>query len=143
MGRAMTGTGWLTCEDPLRMARFLQRSRKHRPSLRKSVLFAWLCLRHVKADPECPEDLDLGLFERVADNPKVLAEHPCFLQWTPEREVEKALAVPGVSPASLCPLVREVFGNPFRPVAVDPAWLGWEGGTARRMARAIYRGRAF
>jgi hypothetical protein len=23
--------------------------------------------------------------------------------------------------------LRDVFGNPFRPVSVDPAWLAWNG----------------
>jgi uncharacterized protein YceK len=40
-------------------------------------------------------------------------------------------------------LVREVFGNPFRPVRVDPAWLAWHGGTIPRLARAIYGDGAF
>jgi hypothetical protein len=40
-------------------------------------------------------------------------------------------------------LVREVFGNPFHPVAVDPAWLAWNGGTVRRVAQAIYDNRDF
>ena len=35
-------------------------------------------------------------------------------------------------------LVREVFGNPFRPVAVDPAWLTRNNNTVLRMARVIY-----
>jgi hypothetical protein len=40
-------------------------------------------------------------------------------------------------------LVRCIFGNPFRPVAADMAWLAWNGGTMPRLARAIYDGRAF
>ncbi len=40
-------------------------------------------------------------------------------------------------------LVRCIFGNPFRPVAADPAWLAWNGGIVPRMARAIYEERAF
>jgi hypothetical protein len=35
-------------------------------------------------------------------------------------------------------LVRDVFGNPFRPVSADPAWLTWNGGTIPRLAEAIY-----
>jgi hypothetical protein len=42
-----------------------------------------------------------------------------------------------------CDLLREVFGNPFRPSTVDPAWLAWEGGTVARLAGAAYEGRAF
>jgi hypothetical protein len=49
-------------------------------------------------------------------------------------EVEKALAIP---------LVRCVLGNPFRPVVLRPGWLTWNGGTAPRLAQAIYDERAF
>jgi hypothetical protein len=35
-------------------------------------------------------------------------------------------------------LLHDLFGNPFRPAAVDPAWLAWEGGTIVTLARAIY-----
>ncbi len=40
-----------------------------------------------------------------------------------------------------CRLLRCVFGNPFRPVAVDPAWLAWNGGTVGRLAEAAYQER--
>jgi hypothetical protein len=35
-------------------------------------------------------------------------------------------------------LIRELFGNPFRPVTIEPAWLAWNDGTVRQLARAIY-----
>ena len=35
-------------------------------------------------------------------------------------------------------LLRDMFGNPFRPVTADPAWLSWNDGTVVRLARAIY-----
>ena len=37
-----------------------------------------------------------------------------------------------------CALVRCVFGNPFRRVVVNPAWLSWNDGTVRRLAQALY-----
>ncbi len=40
-------------------------------------------------------------------------------------------------------LVRCIFGNPFRPVAVDASWNLWNGGTVVRLARMIYDDRAF
>jgi hypothetical protein len=40
-------------------------------------------------------------------------------------------------------LFRDIFGNPFRPVAVDPAWLAWNHGTVPAIARHIYDDRAF
>jgi hypothetical protein len=45
--------------------------------------------------------------------------------------------------AYTCVLMREVFGNPFRPVADDPAWLTWNHGTVPAIARHIYDDRAF
>jgi hypothetical protein len=35
-------------------------------------------------------------------------------------------------------LLRDIFGNPFRPVAVDPAWLSSNDGATRRLAQAAY-----
>jgi hypothetical protein len=40
-------------------------------------------------------------------------------------------------------LLRDVVGNPFRPVTLDPAWLTWNGGTVPRIAEGIYEKRAF
>jgi hypothetical protein len=40
--------------------------------------------------------------------------------------------------AALVALLRDLFGNPFRPVSVDPAWLAWQGGTVARLAQAAY-----
>jgi hypothetical protein len=44
---------------------------------------------------------------------------------------------------ALCSLLRELFGNPFRSIAVNRAWLAWNDGTVRRVAQAIYDARAF
>src|SRR5262249_37405445 len=38
-------------------------------------------------------------------------------------------------------LLRDVFGNPFRGVAIDPAWLRWQGGLVARLARDVYASR--
>jgi hypothetical protein len=35
-------------------------------------------------------------------------------------------------------LLRDIFGNPFRSVPIDPSWLTWNGGTIPRLAEAIY-----
>jgi hypothetical protein len=40
-------------------------------------------------------------------------------------------------------LGRDVFGNPFRPVTIDPAWSSWGGGNVVGLARMIYERRAF
>jgi hypothetical protein len=49
--------------------------------------------------------------------------------------------LPEQAPAE-CGLLRDLFGPlPFRPVAVDPSWLAWRGGTIRRLAEAVYEER--
>jgi hypothetical protein len=37
-----------------------------------------------------------------------------------------------------CSQLREVIGNPFRALQVDPCWLAWNGGAVRQLARSIY-----
>jgi hypothetical protein len=52
-------------------------------------------------------------------------------------------AAPEEARRELCELLRDVFGNPFRPVAFDPAWLGWTGGVVRGLAGTVYEERRF
>ncbi len=40
-------------------------------------------------------------------------------------------------------LIRDLFGNPFRPVAVEPSWLSWNQETVLRIAQRIYAEKAF
>jgi hypothetical protein len=35
-------------------------------------------------------------------------------------------------------LLRDLFGNPFRPVSLAPAWLTWHDGTVPKLAQTIY-----
>jgi hypothetical protein len=42
-----------------------------------------------------------------------------------------------------CRLFRDVIGNPFRPVELDPSWLHWKDRGVQRLARAIYEERRF
>jgi hypothetical protein len=40
-------------------------------------------------------------------------------------------------------LIRDIFGNPFRPVAVDPSWLTWRNAAVTKLAQTIYDDRRF
>jgi hypothetical protein len=40
-------------------------------------------------------------------------------------------------------LLRDIIGSPLRPVALDSPWLAWNDGAIRKVAQAIYDGRAF
>jgi hypothetical protein len=35
-------------------------------------------------------------------------------------------------------LLRDVLGNPFSGVQIDPSWLRWNAGTVRKIAQSIY-----
>jgi hypothetical protein len=72
--------------------------------------------------------------------------------WTASREAASAFNpdVPNCYALSVdeqrhqAALFRCIFGNPFRPAPVlAPAVLAWDGGTASRLAAAIYDERAF
>jgi hypothetical protein len=52
--------------------------------------------------------------------------------WLPRRNAERA---------AQCLLIRDVFGNPFRPVTITPAVLSWNDATVRRIAEGIYEER--
>jgi hypothetical protein len=68
----------------------------------------------------------------------VLAANPCIAALDAEYTLRRARVAP------LLPrLVLDVFGNPFRPVWAERAWLGWGRGTVPALARSIYDERAF
>jgi hypothetical protein len=39
--------------------------------------------------------------------------------------------------------LRDLFGNPFRPVILDPTWLCWNDGATVKIAQSLYDGRRF
>jgi hypothetical protein len=56
--------------------------------------------------------------------------------------IEVAAAVipddgPAPDTARMAAVLRDLFGNPFVTIEVDPAWLAWSGGTVPRLARMI------
>lgn len=42
-----------------------------------------------------------------------------------------------------CTLIRDLFGNPFRPATIEPSYLEWNDGCLVKMARAIYDERKY
>lgn len=46
-------------------------------------------------------------------------------------------------PAIWCHLIRDIFGNPFRPVTLNSAWLTWHDGLLVSMAQWMYDSRDF
>jgi hypothetical protein len=52
----------------------------------------------------------------------------------------KELGGPGFTPDDARKLISDIFGNPFRPVSLDPLWLTSD---VLLLARGIYADRAF
>jgi hypothetical protein len=45
--------------------------------------------------------------------------------------------------AAQCDLVRDLYGNPFRPVSFEPGWGAWQNRTVARLAAGLYEERRF
>jgi hypothetical protein len=67
-------------------------------------------------------------------------------EWQYANNVERSdamLAATAAEATAQTDLIRDIVGNPFRPVILKPAWLAWNDGTVPKIARAIYEERAF
>jgi hypothetical protein len=138
----MTEDEWFTCTDPEKMLGFLG----GRPSERRLRLFACACGRR-EEDPEAygvegeRELWDvLALAERYADGQASLGElrgaEPCRWEESCTWAVANSDAaesarffaqVPGTvgseaERVAVSTILRDIIGNPFRSLAVDPFW---------------------
>jgi hypothetical protein len=152
----MTPEEWDRCTDPEDMLGSLGDG----ASLRKLRLFTIACCQGAWSShyaERCHKLLLLA--ERHADGRATAAElagarriaYPEGLLWTigpnpaeAAAAVLRSLPVRGGGKRKQAGCLREIFDNPFRPPrTLDPAVLGWDGGGARRLAKAIYDGRRF
>jgi hypothetical protein len=138
-------------DDPYRMVNFLGK----RVSVRKARLFACACFRHPKRTLEDWELRIVEVAERAADGLATEAEVQgaeresvgssgvawviLTKDWWTAVEAARA-AGEWEKEAVQCDLVRDVFGNPFRPVAFSPSWRT---DTAVALARQMYESRDF
>jgi hypothetical protein len=65
----------------------------------------------------------------------------CLLRF--KRELVEPPFLPSFEGSKQSSLLRDIFGNPFRPVTFDPAWLTWHDGLIVSMARKMYDRRDF
>jgi hypothetical protein len=154
----MTEAEWLASECASDMLQYLRDSdrspEKDASRGRKYRLFACACVRWVWERRPTLSDTDraaVAVAERFADKQvaptelqearssgavglarKTLLRSPRMAASDIARAMSDDSAVPT--------LLRDVIGNPFRPVTVDPAWLM---STVRALAAVIYADRAF
>jgi hypothetical protein len=72
----------------------------------------------------------IPLFSRVREGARSCAETAV--------EGSRNLSTWGAERTAQAALLHDLFGNPFRKVAVDPAWLRWREGMVPKMAQAVY-----
>ena len=160
----MTEAEWLNCTDPTPMLEFL----RDKVSDRKLRLFAVACSRRIwdwidalgRAAVEVAEQFADGWAgpeelraSRLACNGAgsqsawyAAATHPAIAARNAARSAQAGAAhhaLLGSEAAELlaqAELIRDIFGDPFRPVCVDPAWL--TPGVVE-LAQGIYDDRAF
>jgi hypothetical protein len=155
----MTEAEWLAGEAPVPMLEHL----RGKASDRKLRLFACACVRHIWDLLATTQSGALGrhairVAERYADGlatPDELARAHGDSGWVPV-PVARAASQPEAWQAAWdvlhlrlldgpahAALLRELFGNPFRPVSVPPAWREWNGRTIPKLAAALYAERRF
>lgn len=151
---------WLECTDAYAMIAFLRRSsngwfgnllvqvgwQQDAVDRRRFGLledeFARICARY---PPEIarlmPPLIRLVLERHRLDNEGWLFFYQGLVE---TEETLAAIATWNRSASKLCCyLIRDIFGNPFRPPHFDPAWLMWNNGTVVELVRGIYDDRRF
>jgi hypothetical protein len=129
----MTEEEWLGCKSPWTMLRWVRASGKADRS-QLGLLFAACCdsMPLVHAQPKA------GYFRWLVD-PIALTDAEFHL-FNAVAEVMRAIGDGDRERAGLLVLMWDIFGNPFRPVTVDPTWRS---DTAVSLAKQMYEMRDF
>jgi hypothetical protein len=141
----MTDAEWLACTDPMQMLNFV----RGKTSNRKRRLLAVACVRRVwhlldergRKEVEEAERYADGLADR-RELENAIRSDPDRGLMLPERDAAEAVGWARQTRRH-CLILRDIFGNPFRPVTIDPAWLRWKFDTVSAIARHVYEDRAF
>jgi hypothetical protein len=155
----MTESEWLTCADPEPMLAFL----RGRAGARKLRLFAVACSRRAWHLLDGPGRAAVEVAERFADGDasgeelraarlacKTAGTQASWYAAASDAGIaagnasRSARSAAGTRLAEECAaqarLLRDVFGNPFRPVVLRPAWLTAE---VVALAGRVYEDRGF
>jgi hypothetical protein len=156
----MTEAEWLTSSRADPLLSYLGEILPEAVANRKIRLFACACVREKWSFLNEPLRTAVAVAERYADHAATLDEvHRAFHgAWgkAPSRSLHLASGVAATEPFQVmrasrvvpssvrCPLLRDIVGNPFRPLpAIESQWLVWNSECVRRMAQTIYGERRF
>ncbi|MGE3805012.1 MAG: hypothetical protein AB7K24_10100 [Gemmataceae bacterium] len=130
---------WAAVDGPLRD------STERSPRGLASSAMAWIVMQSPRIDrlwfeATLPSRAAQALaFDKMGPSPiDVPPTHPKHQTWSMGWKEEFAAAQLDQVATMKC-----VYGNPFRPVTFDEAWLTWRDATVVRLAEAIYAERAF
>ena len=168
----MIESEWLSCIEPTAMLAFLRATRTDSErKLRLFAVACFRRLAHVLPDDKQREGIDTlqQMAEGTATSEmqrraSVFTRHGIIGQFGEDKHFAATMlyralvsrdaaghavsAISGVTEGSLGPaecshLLREIVGNPFRPVVIQPHWLAWEDGIVVSMAREIEEAQRF
>src|SRR5947209_9286624 len=128
----MTEQEWLEGEDLLAMLELVRDGLPARKLVRLTAVAVRCCWdrldRSAKADLKSLESYLAGrtAAERLRQGYRQDLHEP---DKQARRIADWAVACHNDRAGQIAELWRCVVGNPFRPVAADPVWLAWEGGT--------------
>jgi hypothetical protein len=153
----VTEAEWLACADPMPMLKYL----RGRASDRQWRLFAVACGHAIRASFPTQAYHGVIVFaERFADGTgtkrqldekwrrvgsnsgvamAVCGVADASASYAARKTVERTQGL-GLSARSQAQLLRDIFGNPFRSVAIEPEWLT---STVVALAEGIYSEKAF
>jgi hypothetical protein len=132
----MTEAEWLACEDLGRILKAVATHHRAAASLRKHTLYTCACFRSVWGSLDGASREKVEAAERSAERPFTAADAglrvwDLFGGPMPYCPIEEA---PHAA------LLRDIFGNPFRPATFDPSWRT---DTVTALATQMYESRDF
>jgi hypothetical protein len=99
----------------------------------------WVAGRAAEVEePALPTAVEVSEYACEARRHQALEEWAGRLRLPPGEADDPEAAATAAERATQCQLLRDIFGNPFRPVALDPAWLTPD---VLSLARAAYDNR--
>lgn len=146
----MSESDWLAATDPSSMLQFLE----GKASNRKLILFVTSVLRQCQTDPRREVAIRFEVAERFADGRMTVSQlrdvwggEPSFPEmpsfWASsliQREVTGILVYALPPGSEIGRRLGDIFGNPFRHIAVDPSWRTE---AVVGLARGMYESRDF
>jgi hypothetical protein len=132
----MTEAEWLAARDLRSMFDWLRRS--GRADRHRIGLLFVACCERIPPSSTLAEDRGRGHAHWPDDDDDQIALTQAEVHLS-GAVLEAMRSIPGEQ-AALATLIRDIFGNPFRPVAFDPRWRTDD---AVGLARGIYEDRAF